>query len=331
MLTTIVGVSLAYVCLELSTRILGLPDKELVEYMTDELKHRRVLDDHQTDVMPLYGWDQPPIVMRPDGKLGQGFSNYKLLFVGDSVTRGYGVDTETESYPSLLFRSLSVSHWVEITNAAVQGFGIDQMVLKLEEILQEDPPDLVVLAYIPHDLKRTGRNINYGVTKPILFDFEEDKWRIVPAQPMQEYYNDYVNAVSRFYAGPWAAHHLVTNSRYYFPFLYWRYYEGLFRTIRNRLVKLAELYDTRVTVVRLASTWPGYFVPELDHLASLAFELPSTSGRYRFLDIENCTRSRAGSVEIDYTEAFKGHPGINGHEIYADCLLEHLLEEIPRG
>jgi hypothetical protein len=126
-------------------------------------------------------------------------------------------------------------------------------------------------------------------------------------------------------------HHLVTNSRYYFPFLYLEHYKGLFRTIRNRLVRLAKLYDTRIIVVRLASTWPGYFIPELDHLARLAFESPSTSRHYRFLDIENCTRSRAGSAEIDFTEAFKGHPGTTGHEIYADCLLEHLLEEISRG
>ena len=82
----------------------------------------------------------------------------------------------------LLFKLLNDQTSTEVINAAVQGFGVDQMILKLEEILPTYRPDLVIFAYIPRDLWRAGRNINYGFTKPVLVVNGSGTWRITPTR-----------------------------------------------------------------------------------------------------------------------------------------------------
>lgn len=49
-------------------------------------------------------------------------ATWTILFMGDSITRGFGVDITKEAYPMLLFKVLNEKMKVRILNAAVQGF-----------------------------------------------------------------------------------------------------------------------------------------------------------------------------------------------------------------
>ena len=76
-----------------------------------------------------------------------------VVFLGDSVTFGWGVGDE-ETYPYVL----ATEHWrdVRIINGAVDGWGLTQCYLALEDLLARPPyPDAVVLAIIDHDLRRS--------------------------------------------------------------------------------------------------------------------------------------------------------------------------------
>lgn len=273
---------------------------------------------------PVYGWDESPVVLSADRRPDDAPTATAILFIGDSVTRGFGLATGDDAYPALVFRALTNEYNVRVINAAVQAFGVDQMILKLEQVISTYRPDIVVFAYIPDDLWRPGRDINYGLTKPVLVDIEAGNWRIVPAPSMSHYYQDYGDANRRFYLGVWSLRHLFGNARYYFSSSYSVYYHNLFLAIRIRLVALADRYRTHVLVVRLASTWPGRAIPALDGLARHAFAASAGMSHYTFLDLENCVRANAKTVGLDYAEEFKYHPGLNGHVLYANCLVDPL-------
>jgi hypothetical protein len=198
------------------------------------------------------------------------------------------------------------------------------MILKLEELVPKLRPDLVVFAYVPVDLWRSARNVNYGFTKPVLVADGSKNWKVIPAQNIREFYRDYSNAKRRFYLGLWSLSHLASNRRYYFPRFYKKYYQSLFQEIRNRLIVLAEQYDVKILVVRLASTWPGASVPFVDGIARDTFAVPADSERFYYLDSEGCVRAKSLALGIDYAKEFRFHPTPIGHKIYADCLVDPL-------
>src|SRR5215510_2490713 len=118
--------------------------------------------------------------------------------------------------------------------------------------------------------------------------------------------------------------HLVSNRRYYFPRFYQKYYQSLFQEIRRRLIVLAEQYDVKILVVRLASTWPGAPVPFVDRVARDIFAAPVDLERFYYLDSEDCVRAKSLALGIDYAKEFRFHPTPTGHKIYADCLVDLL-------
>lgn len=306
----------AYVILELGVRVSGLPQKSLMFDMAAEIeKADGDLVSHFPRDRPMYGWDLPALVM-PDSS-ADGDREH-LLFVGDSVTQGHGVDPRVESYPVLLFNDLNTIGDLRLVNAAVPAFGVDQMVLKLERMVVEYEPVVVVFAYIPHDLWRPARNINNGITKPVLLDLREQHWQMLPMPDITDYYRDLVRAKKYFYLGPWVLKHIAENARYYFPRMHMGYYRGLFRAIRERLTTLAEQHSMQVLVVRLTSMWPGSAVPALDRLSTNI--LSPAAVNYHFVDTEDCVKESSIKSGIDYDEEFSWHPGRGGHIIYAECL-----------
>lgn len=319
----------AYVILELGVRVSGLPQKSLMFDMAAEIeKANGDLASHFPADRPMYGWDLPALVV-PDSSVGE---KEHLLFIGDSVTQGHGVDPRVDSYPALLFNDLNKNGDLRLVNAAVPAFGVDQMVLKLERMVVEYEPAVVVFAYIPHDLWRPGRNINNGITKPVLFGLQGQNWRMLPMPDITEYYQDLVRAKEYFHRGPWVLKHIAENARYYFPRMHMGYYRELFKAIRERLTTLAEGHDMQVLVVRLTSIWPGNAVPALDKLA--AGILSPGAANYQFVDTEACVKDASKRSGIDYVEEFSWHPGRNGHTIYAECLrdiLSTLVATVPIG
>lgn len=84
-----------------------------------------------------------------------------LLTVGDSYTEGFAV-TDDETWPAHLERMLRR----RVLNAGVRGYGLDQMVLRAEELSAKFDPDTIILAFIPHDILRSTLSVLEGAHKP---------------------------------------------------------------------------------------------------------------------------------------------------------------------
>jgi len=316
---------IVYTSLEIAVRTFDLPDPRLIRTIERELASADRDQAYFDRKQPIYGWDHGgPIDLSSDLTSSQSDTAYTVLFMGDSVTLGHTVDIHKEAYPVLLFKALANNMNVRVLNTAVKGFGVDQMLLKLEEVVPKYRPNLIVVAYIPHDLWRSGTNIYSGYPKPILVADESKKWKVIPAPNVRGFYKDYSNAKRRFYLCLWALSHLANNRRYYFPWFYKEYYQSLFQEIRNRLIVLTELYDVNILVVRLAHTWPSTQVPFLDRVAQDIFAGPADRKRFYYFDSEGCVRAKSVALGIDYAEEFKFHPTPIGHKIYADCLVDPL-------
>ncbi len=136
---------------------------------------------------PLYGWTNRPdlktwIVARrfgydfdyhvqlnshgmrgPEIERARAGGKFRVLLLGDSVTWGWGVNDD-ETYASILCRELGPD--VEVVNAAVPGWGTDQVSMWLEREGGGWAPDLVVLCFIFNDIRSNGRVNIYGQNKP---------------------------------------------------------------------------------------------------------------------------------------------------------------------
>ena len=76
--------------------------------------------------------------------------SYRILCLGDSITFGWGVDTQ-DRFSNILEKKLSD---VEVLNMGVQGYGIDQELLLLKSEAVKYHPDMVLIYIIPHNLER---------------------------------------------------------------------------------------------------------------------------------------------------------------------------------
>lgn len=76
----------------------------------------------------------------------------RIAVMGDSFTFGEGVD-DNETYSFLLEQSLPQ---VEVLNCGVPGYGHDQMLLYLQEILEQYRPHIVLIGFVSCDI---GRNL----------------------------------------------------------------------------------------------------------------------------------------------------------------------------
>ncbi len=81
----------------------------------------------------------------------------RLLALGDSFTFGDEVDDD-DTWPARLERRLGRRVW----NAGVFGYGLDQMVLRAERLLDAHAFSGVVLAFVPDDIERCGYSYRYA-------------------------------------------------------------------------------------------------------------------------------------------------------------------------
>jgi hypothetical protein len=104
-----------------------------------------------------HGMRGPEIERTPtDGK-------FRVLLLGDSVTWGWGVDDD-ETYASILRQKLGPD--VDVVNAAVPGWGTDQVSMWLEREGEGWAPDLVLYCFIFNDIQSNARANIYGQNKP---------------------------------------------------------------------------------------------------------------------------------------------------------------------
>ena len=89
----------------------------------------------------------------------------RAVVLGDSFTFGHGVEVEE----GWVARVESSQDALEMVNLAVTGYGVDQMVLRLEDRSSEDlafSPDLVIVAIFLADVFRVADGDHIGYQKP---------------------------------------------------------------------------------------------------------------------------------------------------------------------
>jgi len=98
----------------------------------------------------------------------------KILFIGDSFTWGFDVETR-DRFTEILRARLPQA---TIVNAGVPGFGTDQEYLLLARIWDRVKPDIVVLIYCSdNDRADNSTNMRYdGYYKPYLVQAPDGRW-----------------------------------------------------------------------------------------------------------------------------------------------------------
>lgn len=90
-------------------------------------------------------------------------SKIRIYALGDSFTFGFGVEDQ-ESYPAQLE---TLDPRLEVFNLGVPGYGVDQMLLSLEELHYKHQPNIVLIGIFPEDFWRATRAFtDAGFGKP---------------------------------------------------------------------------------------------------------------------------------------------------------------------
>jgi hypothetical protein len=139
----------------------------------DELRARGTHPTHISD--PLLGWTYAPNVR--DGKLStnsqgmRGKREYdqqrppnmkRGMVLGNSFSAGYGVNDD-ETYASHLERMLSDT---EVLNLAVPGYGVDQAILRWEQMGRQYDPNFVILGVFVPGVHRIAGTWWFDAPKP---------------------------------------------------------------------------------------------------------------------------------------------------------------------
>jgi hypothetical protein len=164
---------LGLVCVELAFRAMqGIPvtstENFLVSYLDliranggaiqyDPTLGWRLRDNFQTTEFTIgaYGLRMNDNRLRPP-------PNGAILAVGDSFTAGSGV-SDSETWPAQLERTVGMP----TLNAAAGAWGVDQMVLRVEELTPALKPSVVIVGILAQDSLRNAFRIYGGGHKPL--------------------------------------------------------------------------------------------------------------------------------------------------------------------
>jgi len=84
-----------------------------------------------------------------------------ILAVGDSYTFGYEV-SDNETWPAILERLTGR----EVVNGGVIAYGMDQSLLRAQQLIEIYDPDILIFSFIPDDIYRCQLSARTGVKKP---------------------------------------------------------------------------------------------------------------------------------------------------------------------
>jgi hypothetical protein len=183
-LVTLAGME---VCLRLYA---GIPLLELTNFIGDRVNRSK------QDTGFLYderlGWQVKPNLHGPsnttDGygvRVPNGTDRTlpigAILASGDSFTFGSDV-SDAESWPAYL----ETITGTPVVNAAVPGWGTDQIVMRAEDMIDIARPRTAIVDFLWYDIGRTEEEINFGAHKPY-YTIEDDELVLhnVPVPPFE--------------------------------------------------------------------------------------------------------------------------------------------------
>lgn len=196
---------------------------------------------HSSDTVldEALGWRMTPMLAR-DGvrhnSLGfRGSIEYaergtgpRILTIGDSFTYGLGVRDE-ETFAA----QLSQLTKVEVINAGVNAYGVDQALLMWEQEGRRFKPDVVVLGYYVDDFYRNLLAVRDKPKPRFSFNPESRKFELQTTATSREYANKLRQ--ERGTSGQWHTHHAAA--------WLWRYVLGKLGWIDNTMEKGARLSE----------------------------------------------------------------------------------------
>jgi hypothetical protein len=109
--------------------------------------------------------EQRPVTILPNGLRSNGTpppeSDMRILAVGDSYTFGDQVG-DHETWPAAMERRLAIP----VLNGGVCGYGMDQTVLRAQELMPRFRPNVLIVSLIPTDIWRAQSSELYSKRKP---------------------------------------------------------------------------------------------------------------------------------------------------------------------
>ena len=175
-----------------------------------------------------------------------------ILAVGDSFTAGAGV-RDDEAWPAQLERMIAQP----VHNAAAGGWGVDQMVLRAEQLMPELRPRVVIVSILAQDSLRNAYEVFGGAHKPyFVTDHDTLSLRGVPvprstAPPLE------LGLTRRVAGHSFLVHSIMMRARpaqwLHDPFLYKRVQSdveaiGISCRLMERLARLRDEHRVRVIV-----------------------------------------------------------------------------------
>ncbi|HEV2189263.1 MAG TPA: hypothetical protein VGR70_18785 [Stellaceae bacterium] len=186
-----VSMSVTFAVLEICLRLYdGIPLLQLTNFIGDRVNRAK------QDTGFLYderlGWQVKPNLHGPpnttdaygvrlpnnaDRKLPVG----AVLASGDSFTFGSDV-SDAESWPA----DLEAMTGTPVVNAAVPGWGTDQIVMRAEDMIDIARPQTMIVDFLWYDIGRTEQEINFGAHKPY-YTIEDNELVLhnVPVPPFE--------------------------------------------------------------------------------------------------------------------------------------------------
>jgi hypothetical protein len=259
-----------------------------------------------------------------------------ILALGASFTYGSEV-AANESWPAYL----ETATGVPVVNAGVGGYGLDQMVLSAERLIDRVKPRLVLLAFAPQEMNRVRASVFAGSQKPF-FEIVDGEL-VLRNTPVPEY-RPSATAVGTFraifgyaYLLEWAAQSLAVSDRWHASTWEVKYEKvsgvEVSCLLMKRLKQLSERSGIPVVVVGLYAR--VHFIPEgrtRTEEESTVLECARTQG-IPVIDTYDIFRellpaNPAGDFSRYYVYGI-GHMTPEANRIVAKCIARGLREAFP--
>lgn len=245
----------------------------------------------------------------------------RIIYLGDSITFGWGVDANSR-FTEILERRFTN---VEIINMGVPGYGIDQDLLFLNQEGVKYLPDLVLIYVIPDDLKRACYSKMWGRPKPKFLLGKGDRLILsnVPVPRMDIFsFNHYMLDQIRCY---------LAQKSYLFYFIQHKFYlwnESRVKGSGNEAIKeeLAKaVFKEMCNRVKLLNA-------KMITVGNLSDNIQKFLRENNIYFCEDPLLTYSGNPsEIYYTEFH--HPNAFGHKLIAEGIYKYCIENrlVPEG